>query len=83
MRDFIKDGLVNIRNKGVKTFSYQYKRDDGDIIVMCGNAKNGNADFSISRIKSNGHKCSNIPVYQMPLTDKYIGEIAEFAAENL
>ena len=45
MRNFIKNGLVNTRNKNMKTFDYQYETDDGDIISMKGNVKNGMADF--------------------------------------
>ena len=83
MRNFIKNGLVDTRAKNMKTFDYQNSCDDGDIITMKGSVKNGNTDFTIARTKSDGHICSSIPVYQMPLTDNCINEIAEFAVENL
>lgn len=83
MKNFIKNGLVNTRNKNMKIFNYQYELDNGDIITMTGIVKNSNADFTIARTKSDGHKCSSIPVYQMPLTDKCMHEIAELAVENL
>lgn len=83
MRNFIKNGLINTRNKNMKTFEYQYERDDRDIITMKGNVKNGNADFVIERIKPDGHICSSVPVYEMPLTDKCIKQIIEIAVEAL
>ncbi len=83
MRDFIKNGLVNTRNKNMKIFDYQYESDNGDIISMKGNVKNGMADFEIIRTKANGHRCSSVPVFQMPLTDELINNIAEIAVENL
>lgn len=83
MRNFIKNGLVNARNKNMKAFDYKYESTNGDIISMKGNIKNGNADFTITRTKVNGHQCSSIPVYGMPLTDKCIIEISELAVENL
>lgn len=83
MRNFIKNGLVNTRNKNMKTFDYQYETDDGDIITMKGNVKNGIADFEIIRTKVNGHRCSSVPVFQMPLTDELINNITEIAVESL
>lgn len=83
MRNFIKNGLVNTRNKNMKTFDYQYETDNGDIIFMKGNVKNGMADFEIIRTKANGHRCSSVPVFQMPLTDELINNIAEIAVESL
>lgn len=83
MRNFIRNTLVNIRNKNMKTFDYQYERDDGDTIIVKGCVKNENADFVIERIKANGHRCSSIPVYDMPLTDKCIEQIIEIAVEGL
>lgn len=75
MRNFIKNGLVNTRNKNMKTFDYQYECDDRDIITMKGSVKNGKADFVIERIKADGHICSSVPVYEMPLTDKCIEQV--------
>lgn len=83
MRNFIKNGLVNTRNKNIKTFDYQYESDNGDIISMIGNVKNGMADFEIIRTKANGHRCSSVPVFQMPLTDELINNIADIAVESL
>lgn len=83
MRNFIKNGLVNTRNKNMKTFDYQYESDNGDIISMKGNVKNGMADFEIIRTKANGHRCSSVPIFQMPLTDELINNIAEIAVESL
>lgn len=83
MRNFIKNSLVNTRNKNMKTFNYQYKTDKGDIISLKGSVKNGNADFKIIRTKANGHRCSSVPVFQMPLTDELINQIVEIAVENL
>lgn len=83
MRNFIKNGLINTRNKNMKTFDYQYECNDGDIITMKGSVKNGNADFVIERTKANGHICSSVPVYEMPLTDKCIEQIIEIAVEAL
>lgn len=84
MRNFIKNALVNTRNKKMEKFDYQYELDDGDIIHLTGNvSSNGNADFTITRTRPNGHICSSIPVYQMTLIDKCINEIVEFAVENL
>ena len=83
MQNFIMNSLVNTRNKNLKAFAYQHTCDNGDNISVNGAVKYGNAEFTISRTTAAGHRCSNIPVYQMPLTDKYIHYIAEFAAENL
>lgn len=83
MKNFIKNGLINARNKNNKTFDFQYERDDGDIISMKGSICDGNASFIIERTKVDGHKCSAVTVHQMPLTDKLINEIAEIAAEAL
>lgn len=83
MRNFIKNGLINTRNKNMKTFDYQYELDNGDIISMIGNVKNEMADFEIIRTKANGHRCSSVPVFQMPLTDELINKIAEIAVESL
>ncbi len=83
MRSFIKNALVNIRNKNIKTFDYQYKCDDGDIISVKGNVENEVANFEITRIKANGHRCSSVPVQGMPLTDECISKIVEISVEAL
>ena len=83
MKDFIRNGLINTRNKNMKNFNYQYKCDDGDIISMVGNVKKGIANFEITRTKANGHRCSSVPVSQMPLTDETINKVVEIAVENL
>lgn len=83
MRNFIRNELVNTRNNNMKTFSYQYECDDGDVITMKGSVKNENADFVIERTKANGHTCSSVPVYEMPLTDKCIEHIVEIAVAAL
>ena len=83
MRNFIKNTLVNTRNNNMKTFDAQYKRDDGDTISMKGNVENDIANFEIKRTKANGHRCSSVPVFGMPLTDNCISQIAEIAAEAL
>ncbi len=83
MRNFIKNCLVNTRNKNIKTFDYQYENDNGDTITVKGIVENNNATFTISRTKANGHNCSNIPVVEMPLTDNCISQIVELAVENL
>lgn len=83
MRNFITNGLINVRNKNMIDFDYQYERDDGDIISMKGSVCDGNASFIIERTKADGHKCSTVMAQQMPLTDKAINEIAEIAVEAL
>ena len=83
MRCFIKNALVNTRNKNMKTFDYQYKNDNGDTITVKGIVENSNATFTISRTKADGHNCCNIPVMEMPLTDNCISQIVELAVENL
>lgn len=83
MRDFIKSTLIEVREKDMKTFDTQYKRDNGDFISIKGSVNDGNADFVIARKQENGHTCSSVPVYGMPLTDKCIVEIAEIAVEAL
>ena len=83
MRNFIKNCLVNTRNKSMKTFDYKYEKDNGDTITVKGVVKNSNANFIISRTKTDGHNCSNIPVVEMPLTDNCINQIVELAVENL
>ena len=83
MRNFIKNCLVNTRNKNMKTFDYEYECDDGDIISVKGNVENSVADFEITRTKSNGHRCSSVPVFKMPLTDELINKIVEKAIESL
>ena len=83
MRNFIKNCLVNTRTKNLKTLDYHYETDDGDTITVKGIVKNDNATFTISRTKANGHKCSSIPVQEMPLTDNCISQIVELAVENL
>ena len=83
MRSFIKNCLVNTRNKNMTTFDYQYENDNGDTITVKGAVKNNIADFTIERTKADGHRCSAVPVYGMPLTNKCIEEIAELAVENL
>ena len=83
MRNFIKNCLVNTRNKNMTTFDYRYEVDNGDTITVKGTVKNGNADFTIERTKSDGHRCSAIRVFEMPLTDTCITQIEELAVENL
>lgn len=83
MRNFIKNALVNTRNKNMEKFDYQYECEDKSIIRMKGIVENGNADFIITRTKADGHRCSSVPVYQMSLTDKCINEIVELAVESL
>lgn len=83
MRNFIKNCLVNTRNKNMKTFDYQYECDDKDIISVKGNVENNVANFEITRTKANGHKCSSVPVQRMPLTDTCISQIVEIAVEAL
>jgi len=83
MRNFIKNCLVNTRNKNMKTFDYQYECDDGDIISVKGNVENEVANFEIARTKANGHRCSSVPVQEMPLTDEWIGKIVDIAIEAL
>lgn len=83
MRNFIKNALVNTRNKNMKTFDYQYECDDGDIISVKGIVENNNATFTISRTKADGHRCSSVPVQEMPLTDTCISQIVEIAVEAL
>ena len=90
MRNFIRKSLTNAfheSRKGKNEFDYQFNRADGDSISIKGSVsgtfKNRVADFRIERIKSNGHHCSAIPVFGMPLTDKCISDIVEIALENL
>lgn len=83
MKNFIKNKLIDARNKNDINFDYQYERDDGNIISMKGNKCDGNASFTIERTKVNGHKCSAVNVYEMPLTDELINKIAEMAVEPL
>lgn len=83
MRNFIKNALVNTRNKNMKTFDYQYEDDNGDSITLKGIVENNNATFTISRTKTNGHNCNDIPITKMPLTDDCIIQIVKFAVENL
>ena len=83
MRSFIKNALVNTRNKNMKTFDYQYENDNGDTITVKGSVENNNATFTISRTKDDGHNCSSIPVVEIPLTDECISQIVELAVENL
>lgn len=83
MRNFIKNCLVNTRNKNMKTFNYQYKCDDEDTISVKGNVENEVANFEITRTKRNGHRCSSVPVQGMPLTDTCINQIVEIAVEAL
>lgn len=83
MRSFIKNGLINTRNKNMSTFDYRYEADNGDTITMKGTVKNNIADFTIERTKANGHCCSAVPVYGMPLTNMCREEIAGIAVESL
>lgn len=86
MRDFIKNELINTRNKNMKTFAYQHTctgYNNGDVISMKGTVKNNCADFEITRTKANGDRCSSVPVYGMPLTDDCISQIVEIALEAL
>lgn len=83
MREFIISKLIEIQNQELKYFDFQYKCDNDDLISIKGKTRYGVADFIIERLKSDGHKCSSIPVYQMPLVEKCINEIAEQAMESL
>ena len=83
MRNFIKNCLVNTRNKNMKTFNYQYECNDKDIISVKGNVENEVANFEITRTKANGHRCSSVPVQGIPLTDDMISQIVEIAIEAL
>ena len=83
MRNFIKNALVNTRNKNMKTFGYHYECDNKDIISVKGNVENEVANFKITRTKGNGHRCSSVPVQGMPLTDTCINQIVEIAVEAL
>ena len=39
MRKLIRNGLINIRNKNMKTYEYQYECNDRGIITMKGSVK--------------------------------------------
>lgn len=83
MGNFIKNGLVNARNKNMKTFDYHRECNDGDVVSMKGTVENDAADLEITRTKANGHRCSSVLVQGMPLTDEWISKIVEIAAESL
>ena len=77
MIDFIKTSLTDALCKGVRgyqNFSYQIKRSNGDIISLNGTLiKKGRqylSNFKIERTKENGHKCSVVSVFDMPLNQK-------------
>lgn len=90
MRDFIKKSLADVLRsavRGIMEFEYRFKRENGDVISIVGSVvKQGRgflADFRINRVRENGHSCSAIPVFGMPLNQKMIAYIAELAVENL
>lgn len=83
MKDFIEKSLSNARKRKLKNFYYQYKSANDDIISMIGNVTDKMANFEITRTKADGHRCSSVPVFQMPLTDELINQIAGIAVESL
>lgn len=90
MRNFIKRSLANALLVGVKggnEFHYRFKREDGDIISIDGTVEKKEkqylSDFRIERTKANGHKCSAVPVFGMPLNQRTIADIADVAVESL
>lgn len=84
-RKFVKKTFLEIIQSSNKAFTYIHKYKDGEKITIKGHKEIDHATFSIERTKANGHKCSAIPFFYMPLnaTDEAIDELAEMAAENL
>lgn len=83
MRNFIREHLRNVRDRRLRLFDYKYVCADGDVIELKGSADNGIATFRIERTKANGHNCSAVPVYDMPLVDGCIEQVVELAVEAL
>lgn len=81
LREFVKNSLIKARSGNETEFFYQYESNNG-LFILKGTVKNGIADFEITRTVD-GHRCSRVPVFQMPLTDDLIADIAEIAVESL
>lgn len=58
MFNFIRDALVNVMWKNLKTFDDSHKCDGGETISIKGSAENGKATFVITRAKEDGYKCN-------------------------
>ena len=80
MREFIVEALKHAKETGKISGEYTGWKDN--VITMEGTIKDGIANLKISRTW-NGRSCSSIPVIDMPLTEKSIHNLADFAAENL
>lgn len=83
LRSFVKNNLAKVKNDGLKSFCFTYDDASGNVFEIKGSAADMVSTFTITRTKPDGHRCSSMPVFEMPLTDKCMIQIAEFAVENL
>ena len=86
MRNFIISFLTNVINCDISEFaSEEYKGEYSEYgsIKILGKKNKGKGTFEIERTLSNGHRCSRIPVIDMPFTRENIEYIADLACENL
>lgn len=86
-KDYTINMLNYIRDNDFSEFSYRCLYGEVgqcETIYIEGTVDTkGLATFRIERMLPNGHRCSAIPVFEMPLTDKAFEELAELVRENL
>lgn len=84
---YVANMLKYIRDNDFSEFSYRCLYGEAgqcETIYMEGTLDpKGLATFRIERMLPDGHRCSEIPVFEMPLTDKAIEQVAKRAKENL
>ncbi len=86
MRNFIISFLTSVMNCDISLFAsedYKGERSEYGSIKITGKKNKGKGTFVIQRTLSNGHRCSRIPVNDMPFTKENIEDIANLACENL
>ena len=86
MKDFIINFLVSVMNSNLSEFAsedYKGKHSEYGSIKILGKKNKDKGTFEIERTLPNGHRCSRIPVIDMPFTRENIERIADLAYENL
>lgn len=85
IKNFIIGTLRAVRDQHLTEFEAQHKSEDGELTTIkdVKILEDNTADFRITRTLANGHCCSGIPVFGMPMEEDLFEQISEFALENL
>lgn len=79
MRDFIKNSILNVKekmekgNKEISNFKFEHKCDKGDSIFFGGEIKNWETNVYVARIDTNGRK-RGFDLKCIPLNDLYTND---------